>query len=109
MDPVAIAELWKLGPVVALLLGAVWYFHKRDQRNDERAELRHKACEERNVALGLRIEHLEDHLTGRYAELAERGFSGLAAATAAIRRTLGDSPTPPEQMPTIHIPSDRHR
>lgn len=108
MDPVAIAELWKLGPVVALLVAAVWYFHKRDERNDQRAEMRHRACEDRNVALARRIEALEDHLTDKYAELAERGFTGLDRVNRYLQRVLGDPQTPIEPLPALRIdhPSD---
>lgn len=110
MDPVAIAELWKLGPVVALLLGAVWYFHRRDQRNDERAEARESDCKEANKNLTKRIETLEQRQFEQLQDIAERGISGLAASTAAIRRSLGDTITPPEALPTLHIhhPSDHH-
>ncbi len=101
MDPAAIiARLWDLGPAAALLGLAVFYFYKRDKRNDTAAEARHQQCETRNAKLDERVEALERRQFDHMSELTERSIAGLADATAAIKRFLrDDSSTPRESFP----------
>ncbi|MBA3591560.1 hypothetical protein [Methylibium sp.] len=101
MDPAAIlSQLWTIGPSAALLGLAVFYFYKRDKRNDTAAEARHQQCETRNAQLDARILALEDRQFLQLAAIARDGMTGLANSTAAIKRFMrDDTPTPPDAFP----------
>lgn len=83
MESALIQKLIESGPLVVLLAVAVWYFYRRDCRNEERNEVREtdiqKRCDAERDQLVERVRQLEDrqhematNTLGRVAIVLER-------------------------------------
>lgn len=101
MDSILTPELISKAPLVAVLIGMVIYFHRRDVRNEAKADARHTACEDRNIALETRVSTLEDRQFKELKALAEDGINGLRNNTTALLKFLhSEDLTPPDAFPT---------
>lgn len=100
MESLLTPELLSKTPVVAVLIAMIVFFWRRDVRNDAKAERRHRACEDRNVALETRVSSLEDRQFRELKALAEDGINGLRNNTSALLKFLhAEDMTPPDAFP----------
>jgi hypothetical protein len=100
MDPL-ITALTNLadsrGPVIAILVAVVFWLYQRDRRSDERMELQHRQCQERNAKLEDRIVDLEKRQYTEIRELAQIGMLNLDKVHSLAKIMAENGITPPPQ------------